>query len=45
MGRNEPGAFGFSALQIAAALAATGPGWWVVAGFLPRRLRRVERPG
>jgi amino acid transporter len=45
MGRDEPGALGFSALQIAAALAATGPAWWLVAGMLPRRLRRVERPG
>jgi amino acid transporter len=45
VGRDEPGAFGFSALQIALALAATGPAWWVVAGWLPHRLRRVERRG
>jgi amino acid transporter len=30
MGREEPGAFGLSALQIAVALAATGPGWWLI---------------
>jgi amino acid transporter len=30
MGRDEPGAFGLSALQVAVALAATGPGWWLM---------------
>jgi amino acid transporter len=38
-GRDEPGAFGLSALQIALALAATGPAWWAI---LPRgRTRRA----
>jgi amino acid transporter len=40
-GRDEPGAFGFSALQIAVALAATGPAWWVTV----RWARRRARPG
>lgn len=31
MGRDEPGAFGLSALQIALLLAATGPAWWAMA--------------
>jgi amino acid transporter len=30
-GRDEPGAFGLSALQIALLLAATGPAWWAMA--------------
>ncbi len=39
MGRDEPGAFGLSALQIAGLLAATGPAWWAMA---PRgRARRA----
>jgi amino acid transporter len=29
-GRDEPGAFGLSALQIALLLAATGPAWWAM---------------
>ena len=32
-GRDDPGAFGLSALQVALALAATGPAWWAI---LPR---------
>jgi amino acid transporter len=42
-GRDEPGAFGFSALQIALALAATGPVWWAI---VPRgRSRQVTGDG
>jgi len=42
-GRDEPGAFGFSALQIALALAATGPAWWAI---VPRgRSRRATGAG
>ena len=42
MGRDEPGAFGLSALQIALLLAATGPAWWLM---VPRaRARPGEAP-
>ena len=42
-GRDEPGAFGLSALQIALALAATGPAWWAI---VPRgRPRRATGAG
>jgi amino acid transporter len=40
MGRDEPGAFGLTALQLSFALAAVGPAWWLL-----RRLgRRAEAP-
>jgi len=42
-GRDDPGAFGLSALQVALALAATGPAWWAI---LPRgRSRRATGAG
>ncbi len=37
MGRDEPGAFGLSALQIALLLAATGPAWWAMVTAARRR--------
>lgn len=37
MGRDEPGAFGLSALQIALLLAATGPAWWAMVPSARRR--------
>jgi amino acid transporter len=41
MGRDEPGAFGLSALQIALLLALTGPLWWAaLPGSGARRARR-----
>jgi amino acid transporter len=43
MGRDEPGAFGLSALQIALLLAATGPAWWAMSPA--RRVRRGARTG
>ncbi|MEY2668525.1 MAG: hypothetical protein RJA59_1163 [Pseudomonadota bacterium] len=42
-GRDEPGAFGLSALQIALVLAATGPAWWAMAPG--RRARRTVDSG
>ncbi|HET8725755.1 MAG TPA: APC family permease [Anaeromyxobacteraceae bacterium] len=45
MGRDEPGAFGLSALQIALVLAATGPVWWALVGWMPRRRRDASRQG
>jgi amino acid transporter len=42
-GRHEPGAFGLSALQIALALASTGPLWWAMAPAGRARRRFAER--
>ena len=44
-GRDEPGAFGLSALQIALLLAATGPAWWAMAIELIQRTRSASAAG
>ena len=45
VGRDEPGAFGLPALQIALLLAATGPAWWAMASARHPQGEQGDRRG